>query len=575
MKLDTFFDNFGLLADAPNGVQKLREMVLQLAVQGKLVPQDSKDEPASILLEQIRAEKERLIKEKKINKGKPFPLIKPDEIPYDLPNGWEWTQLATIGLINPRNEISDETKVSFVPMKLVPTVLGDRVESEIRKWGDIKKGFTHFSEGDVALAKITPCFQNRKSTVMRGLKNRSGAGTTELHIVRPINDLIISEYVLLYLKTPIFIREGVSKMTGSAGQKRVPKKYFSESPFPLPPTNEQKRIVAKVDDLMALCDELEARKQEVSINCIQLNDASVHKLLTAREPKKFNKHWQRICDNFDLLYSKPQNVTKLRQAVLQLAIQGKLVPQDPKDEPASILLERIMAEKERLIKEKKIKKTKPLPPISPDEMPYELPIGWKWVRLGTIVTFENGDRSSRYPKENDLRPSGIPFFGAKDMINGEFSFDNGLRFISEEKFSELSNGKLCDQDFVILLRGTVGKMAIFRATNKYSTGFINAQMIIIRLINKHLCNFFYCYCSSTFFQSLVAKKKTGSAVRQMPANALYDFLVPLPPLNEQKRIVAMVNQLMTLCDELEASLLKSQTDCDRLTEATVAEILAA
>jgi len=281
MKLDTFFDNLGLLFDAPNGVQMLRQMILQLAVQGKLVPQDPKDELASVLLEKIKDEKERLIKERKIKKGKPLPSIKSGEMPYELPKTWEWAQLAEIGLINPRNEISDETEVSFVPMKLVPTILGDRVESEIRQWGDIKKGFTHFSEGDVALAKITPCFQNKKSTVMRGLKNGSGAGTTELHIFRPINDLIISEYVLLYLKTPNFILEGMSKMTGSAGQKRVPKTYFSETPFPLPPTNEQKRIVDKVNELMALCDKLETSLSQSQTDCDRLMEAAVAEILAA------------------------------------------------------------------------------------------------------------------------------------------------------------------------------------------------------------------------------------------------------------------------------------------------------
>jgi len=264
-----------------DAVNKLRQAILQLAVQGKLVPQDPKDEPASVLLEKIKTEKDWLIKEGKIKKSNPLAPIKSDEIPYELPNGWEWTQLSTIGLINPRNEISDETEVSFVPMKLVPTILGDRVESEIRQWGDIKKGFTHFSEGDVALAKITPCFQNKKSTVMRGLKNGSGAGTTELHIFRPINDLIISEYVLLYLKTPNFILEGMSKMTGSAGQKRVPKTYFSETPFPLPPTNEQKRIVDKVNELMALCDKLETSLSQSQTDCDRLMEAAVAEILAA------------------------------------------------------------------------------------------------------------------------------------------------------------------------------------------------------------------------------------------------------------------------------------------------------
>ena len=140
------------------------------------------------------------------------------------------------------------------------------------------------------------------------------------------------------------------------------------------------------------------------------------------------------------------------------------------------------------------------------------------------------------------------------MVDGILRFDNGLRFISEDKFLELSNGKLMDKDFVVLLRGTVGKIAIFRNNAEFSTGFINAQMLIVRMINKKLCDLFRLYSSSTFFQSLIANKTTGSAVRQMPANVVLNFLTPLPPLAEQQRIVAKIDQLMALCDNLEKQI---------------------
>ena len=570
MKLDTFFDNFALLADTLNGVQKLREMVLQLAVQGKLVPQNPKDEPASVLLEKINAEKERLVKEKKIKKSKPFPLIKSDIMPYELPNGWEWTRLAEIGLINPRNEVGDETKVSFVPMKLVPTSLSDRVESEICQWGDIKNGFTHFAEGDVALAKITPCFQNRKSAVMHGLKNGFGAGTTELHIFRPINNLIISEYVLLFLKTPKFIREGVSKMTGSAGQKRVPKTYFSETPSPLPPTNEQKRIVAKVDELMALCDELEASKQQISLNCIQLNDASIHELLTASEPKKFSKHWQRICDNFELLYSKPENVNKLRQAILQLAIQGKLVPQDPKDEPASVLFERIIIERKRLIKEKNIKRDNPLPPFTMDEIPFELPNGWVWKKLGELCIVKGG---KRVPKGSQLLRTKTPYIYIRvtDMKNMTIN-TNGLRYISKKVYNQIKNYTINKDDIYITIAGTIGVVGelpdMFDGANLTE----NAAKLMFSGFNK---KFLIWTLHSNIIQKQFQNSFKQMAQPKLALNKIASTLFPFPPLNEQKRIVAKVDELMALCNELETSLSKSQTDCDRLMEAAVAEILAA
>jgi len=254
---------------------------------------------------------------------------------------------------------------------------------------------------------------------------------------------------------------------------------------------------------------------------------------------------------FDVAFAAPNGVKKLRKLILSMAMQGKLVAQDPHDVPASELLKEIEAEKNRLVKDGKIKQSKPLAEIKPDEVPYDLPKSWEWVSLGNIATFENGDRSSRYPNENDHQVSGIPFFGAKDMVGGVLRFDNGLRFISEAKFLELSNGKLIDRDFVVLLRGTVGKFAIFRSTPEFSTGFINAQMLIVRMMNKEFCDFFSSYSSSILFQSLVSNKITGSAIKQMPANVVLNFLVPLPPLAEQSRIVAKIDELMARCDELE------------------------
>ena len=402
MKLETFFKHFDLLAEAPNGVQKLRELILDLAVRGKLVPQDANDEPAAVLLERIKKEKERLVKEGKVKKDKLSQSIIAEEIPYKLPTNWQWTKLCEIGLINPRNEVDDSKIASFIPMNLIPQSYNKEIRYEVRKWADIKKGFTHFADGDVVLAKITPCFQNRKSTVIYGLKNSVGAGTTELHVYRPINNLINPEYVLLYLKSAEFINNGISKLTGTAGQKRVPNEYFAENPFPLPPLAEQKRIVTKVDELMKLCDELEARQKKKQETRILINNAALNKLLTADTPETFTKNWQRIGDNFDILYSAPENIGKLRQAILQLAVMGKLVPQNANDEPAAVLLERIKKEKERLVKEGKVKKEKSLPAIKDDEIPYDLPKGWEWVRFGEIILYiESGwsPMCEKRPKE--------------------------------------------------------------------------------------------------------------------------------------------------------------------------------
>ena len=248
-------DNFTSMTTRPEQIKTLRLTILNLAVRGKLVPQDPRDEPAAELLQRIAKEKTRLKKAGKIRKQKAIPPTTEGELPFALPANWQWSRIAEIGLVSPRNEAADDIPASFIPMPMIPAEYGATCSHEIRQWGDIKKGYTHFAEGDVGLAKITPCFQNGKSVVFRNLIGGLGSGTTELHIVRPL--FVDPDFIVLFLKCPDFIDTGIPKMTGTAGQKRIPAEYFAHSPFPLPPFAEQRRIVAKVDKLMGLCDRLE------------------------------------------------------------------------------------------------------------------------------------------------------------------------------------------------------------------------------------------------------------------------------------------------------------------------------
>ena len=256
MNAEHLLTHFARLTDAPDAIPRLRRFILDLAVRGKLVEQDPNDEPAAELLRRIAAEKKRLVEAGEIRKPKAIVPLNETGMPFVLPANWRWSQIAEIGVLSPRNEAADDTPASFVPMPLIAADYGVESKHEVREWGDIKKGYTHFAEGDVGLAKITPCFQNGKSTVFRNLTGGLGSGTTELHIVRPL--FVNPNFILLFLKCPYFIETGIPKMTGTAGQKRVPTEYFARSPFPLPPLAEQHRIVAKVDELMVLCDRLEA-----------------------------------------------------------------------------------------------------------------------------------------------------------------------------------------------------------------------------------------------------------------------------------------------------------------------------
>lgn len=562
MKLKTFYDNFELMADAPNGVQKLREMILQLAVQGELVPQDPKDEPASVLLEKIRAVKERLVSKSKNKMTKPQSPIKDDEIPYELPANWEWVRLGEF--FDVRDGTHDTPKY-------------------------VSKGFPLITSKNISNGKLD--FSNIKyisAEDHKKIKQRSVVGRLDIlfamigSIGNPvivdtneefsIKNVALFKYYSIDLSCPdyllIFLKNASGKIkqkSSGAVQSFVSLKFLRNYLFPIPPFAEQKRIVAKVDELMALCDELEARKQKASMNCIKLNDASVHELLTAHEPKKFNKHWQRICDNFDLLYSKSENVNNLRQAILQLAVQGKLVPHDPKDEPASVLLEKIRAEKELLIKEGKIKKTKPLPQIKPGEIPYELPNGWEWVRLRTVCH----DWGQKKPDKK------FTYIDVTSINKEKGVVSNEVKLLAAEGAPSRAR-KIVRKGSVIYstVRPYLLNIAIidqhFDPEPIVSTAFfvLNPFAGIDNL-------FIYHYLRSKPFIEYVEDAMTGMAYPAINDSKMSLGLAPIPPSNEQKRIVAKVDELMALCDELEASLSKSQKNCDRLMEAAVAEIMAA
>ncbi len=234
----------------------LQKSILQLAIQGKLVEQRPEEGTAEELYQQIQAEKQRLIKEGKIKKEKPLPEITEDEIPFDIPESWKWVRVSSIVTLNPKNDIHDDTEVGFVPMPLVSDGFKNQHTFEIKKWKNIKSGFTHFANNDIGIAKITPCFQNRKSVIFKDLPNGFGAGTTELSIVRVINDSLCREYLLWFFKTDYFITNGVKSFTGTAGQQRIHKDYLATCLIPLPPLAEQKRIVKRLEEILPLCEKL-------------------------------------------------------------------------------------------------------------------------------------------------------------------------------------------------------------------------------------------------------------------------------------------------------------------------------
>ena len=234
----------------------MQKSILQMAIQGKLVEQRPEEGTAEALYKQIQAEKQSLIKAGKLKKEKPLPPITDDEKPFDIPESWKWVRIESIVTLNPKNELPDDLDTAFIPMPCVADGYRNEHSYELKKWRSIKKGFTHFANGDIGVAKITPCFQNRKSVIFKNMPNGYGAGTTELSIVRIINNMLIREYLLWFFKTDYFISNGIKSFTGTAGQQRIHKDYLATCLFPLPPLAEQKRIVKKIENILPLCENL-------------------------------------------------------------------------------------------------------------------------------------------------------------------------------------------------------------------------------------------------------------------------------------------------------------------------------
>ena len=559
MNTDQLLAHFTQVADAPDAIPRLRQFILDLAVRGKLVPQDPNDEPASELLKRSKKEKARLVREGRMRKPKAIPALTEGDLPFPLPTSWRWSQIAEIGFLSPRNEVADDVQVSFVPMSMIAADYGVTCNHAVRQWGEIKKGYTHFAEGDVGLAKITPCFQNGKSTVFRNLTGGLGSGTTELHIVRPL--FVDPNFVVLFMKSPHFIETGIPRMTGTAGQKRVPAEYFAHSPFPLPPLAEQHRIVAKVDELMALCDRLEATQEERETTRTRLATASLARLNAPDlDQATFRQHATFALDNLAPLTTRPEQVKALRQTILDLAVRGKLVPQDPNDEPAAELLKRIKKEKARLVKDKKIRKPKKLPII--DEIPYPIPHLWLWTRIREITS----DRGQ-------CKPEAAFTYIDVTTIDKENGTIVDPKVIQADEAPSRARKIVCKGDVIYsCVRPYLLNVAIvsedFDPKPIASTAFavLNGYGLV-------LSQYLWIVLRSPFMIACVEQDMRGQAY---PAINDADFSIlpfPLPPLAEQHRIVAKVDELMALCDRLEASLATGNDTKQRLLDALLHAVL--
>ena len=550
--------NLNLLATAPGGAAKLRELILTLAVQGKLVPQDPADEPASVLLQKIRAEKDRLIAEGKIKRDKPLAEIAEEEKPFELPAGWEWVRLGDItnyGTTTKVERLQPDTWV--LDMEDIEKSSGRLLQRLRFAQRPALSDKNCFLAGDVLYGKLRP-YLNKVLVA-----DEDGVCTTEVIPFRCYGNYV-PQYFRLVLSSPFFL-EYVNARSYGMKMPRLGTEDARKSVIPLPPLAEQSRIVTRVEALMRLCDALEAKGQLEAAQHAQLVSTLLGTLTASTTPEELADNWQRVAQHFDLLLDRPEAIDALEQTLLQLAVRGLLVPQDPTDEPASALLQKIRAEKDRLIATGQIKRDKPLPPITDEEKPFELPVGWAWVRLGGVAL--QGPSNGLSPKPQEL-PTDVRCLSLSATTQG---------FFKPECFKYVDVSSQAAQQFflkngdLLIQRGNsleyVGIAAIYDGPDDayiYPDLMMRLQLSTC-VKTEFIHTMLVCADGRSYFQ----RNATGTQGTMPKVNqaTVAGAPIPLPPLAEQSRIVTRVTALRRLCADLRQRLAERQSVQARLAEA--------
>ncbi|ENH7749887.1 restriction endonuclease subunit S [Escherichia coli] len=542
------------------GIKKLRELILELAVHGKLVPQDPNDEPASELLKRIAAEKAELVKQGKIKKQKPLPGISEEEKPFELPEGWEWVRVADLmEVINGRAYKKHEMLQTGTPLLRV----GNLFTSNEWYYSDLQLDENKYiNNGDLIYAwsaSFGPFIWTGEKVIYHYHIWKLNLFAEEYSNKYFIHDFLLS------------ITDKIKSQGNGIAMLHMTKEKMEQQIIALPPINEQQQIVRKIRELTVLCDQLEQQSLTSLDAHQQLVETLLGTLTDSQNAEELAENWARISEHFDTLFTTEASVDALKQTILQLAVMGKLVPQDPNDEPASELLKRIAQEKAQLVKEGKIKKQKPLPPISNEEKPFELPEGWEWCKFGLTSEFINGDRGSNYPNKNEYVSQGIPWINTGHIEKNGTLTVTEMNFITEGKFNELRSGKIQKGDLVYCLRGaTFGKTAF---VTPYETGAIASSLMIIRPFITEMGGYIYNYLTSPFGRSQIYRFDNGSAQPNLSANSVMLYSFPCPPLTEQYRIFSQVGLLHELCDKLKTRIKTAQQTqlhlADALTNAAI------
>lgn len=557
---DLLEQHFDTVFASPDGIAKLRELILTLAMKGKLVEQNPNDPSASELLKAIEKEKQQFVKVGKIKKPKALPPIEQADAPYALPKGWIWTRLGNIGNIfngNSINAIEKETK--YAGANGLPYIATKDVGYGLDEL-DYKNGiYIPESEEKFKIAHqgaVLICAEGGSAGKKCGIAEQDVCFGNKLFANEPYGG-ISSKFILYLYLSPLFREAFAGAMAGIIGGVSIAK--FMELPIPIPPLREQHRIVTRIDQLMDRCDEMERLKKSLDERRIAVNLSAIRKLLD----DDFDAGRSFIEQNFFQLYSVKENVAELRNAILQLAVMGRLVPQDPNDPPASELLKEIEKENQRLIAEKKIKKQKPSLPIKPEEVPYLLPRGWAWVRVEDVFNTTSGTTFDA-ALEKEAGSYAYVKVGDMNLQGNELVIETSSRYVDpDEKMlrSLISTGSV-----IFPKRG--GAIATNKKRIIRNPVFVDLNIMAITPIFGVLTEYAYLWLSTLDLALL----NTGTSVPQINHKDIDPLPFPIPPLAEQHRIVARIDQLMGLCDKLDKQIEAATNKKEQLLNVVMAQV---
>jgi type I restriction enzyme S subunit len=560
-----FVDDFGVLAKAEGGTRRLRDLILDLAVKGALVPQDEREGTAEALASRLQSAREKLAATVRSD----LPPVRAEDAPHTIPASWRWVRLANFGgLLGGGTPAKSNTSFWEGPIPWV--------SPKDMKRPYIGDAEDHISEAAVERSAVKLIPTPSLLFVVRGMilahSFPVALTTKQVTINQDMKALVLAvpetgEYLLraCWAARPRVL-EKVER--SSHGTCRLDIEAVEEVAIPLPPLAEQQRIVAKVDELMRLLDDLEAKQAAQRETQVQFRSAALDALTSAEGPGELATAWRRVADNFEVLFERAGSVPELRRAVLEVAVRGRLGRQNNDDEPVSILLQRIQKERAGLLEGRRLGGRGHNGERDREPEPYAIPTGWQWCRLmdvaGHIV-----DGTHHTPRYQE---SGVAFISAKDIQGGSVCF-GGCRYVTQSEFDELAKRCRPQRGNVLVTKsGSIGEVAVVDSDRPFTLFESVALIPLVPSVDSQFAAYvIYLGASGAFGR----ENQKGVAVRHLHLVDLRRLPFPLPPLPEQRRIVAKVEHLMKLCDDLEATLRQADETAGKLVEAVVGELIAA